>query len=372
MIPEIVTTKTELEELVSQLSSAPWLAIDTEFMRESSYYPKLCLIQIATEDLCTCIDVIALDDINIFMESLIDPAQTKIFHSARQDLEVLLAGHGVIPNPLFDTQIAASILGPDEQISYAELVARHLSTRLAKTESRTNWSKRPLTEAQVSYALDDVRYLGPLFAQLSDELNNKGRMHWLQEECRQITDPQLYTVSPIDAWKQVKGAGNIAGTALPFVQRLAHWREEKAQQRNRPRQWILSDRGITEIAQLESHTADSIHRCLEAGYPKSLRYKNEIEEQLAGLPEYTIQPDTINNADRRLTRQQQSLVKVLMKHIRQRAQEIGTAPSMLANRRSVENLVLGKKSKVTSGWRQSEIGDEILDLLKSSLQSPPD
>ena len=362
---EIVTTQAALEELVKLISPSPWLAIDTEFMRESSYYPKLCLIQIATSNICACIDVIALGEISALIKALENSAQTKIFHSARQDLEVLLAGLGIMPKPLFDTQIAASILGPDEQISYAELVSRLLSEQLPKTESRTDWSKRPLSEAQIAYALDDVRFLGPLYRQLSNELDKKGRRHWLQEECEHIADPRHYVVEPVEAWKQVKGAGNLPAEYLPYVQQLANWREQFAQSRNRPRQWILSDRAIIELSQLELHTEATIANHLESNFPKSARYKDKISQQLKQSSQDSRLPELVNAANRRLTRPQQSLVKVLMSHIRQRAQEIGTTPSLLANRRSVENLVLGKKSKITSGWRQSEIGDELVQLLES-------
>ena len=149
MNSEIITTTAQLDSLVTTISSSDWLAIDTEFMRESSYYPKLCLIQIATEHACSCIDVLAVKQLSPLIELFNDPTYTKIFHSSRQDLEVLFADFNMLPTPIFDTQIAASMLKPDEQISYGDLVEQYLSVRLAKTESRTDWSRRPLSEAQI-------------------------------------------------------------------------------------------------------------------------------------------------------------------------------------------------------------------------------
>ena len=160
MLPNVITTIADLESFVEQISPAPWLAMDTEFMRESTYYPILCLIQIATDEVSACIDVLSLDHIDPLLELLRQDSQLKIFHSCRQDLEVLYAEYQFLPQPLFDTQVAASILGLNEQISYAELVAQKSSVHLAKTESRTDWKRRPLSDAQIDYALDDVIHLG--------------------------------------------------------------------------------------------------------------------------------------------------------------------------------------------------------------------
>ena len=193
---ELITTQEELALLIEQISDASWLALDTEFMRESTYYPKLCLIQLATESVCACIDVLALEHIDGLLEIIDDQNRIKIFHSARQDLEVIYTNYKIIPKPLFDTQIAASALTANEQISYAELTEQTLGIKLAKTESRTNWSKRPLTSAQISYALDDVRYLGPVYLQLNEKLSKKQRRNWLQEECETLTNLSYYEVNP--------------------------------------------------------------------------------------------------------------------------------------------------------------------------------
>ncbi len=349
--------------MAAELTGSQWLAIDTEFIRESSYYPKLCLIQIATENVCTCIDVLALSDTKQLTGILQDPACVKIFHSARQDLEVMYAEYGFIPEPIFDSQIAASMLGPDEQISYAEIVSQYLSVDLPKTQSRTDWSRRPLSDAQIAYALDDVRYLGPLYTKLFAHLTEKDRMPWLQEECAHLTALTNYDVDPTKVWKNVKGAGKAQGLALQRIQQLASWREVQAQRKNRPRQWILRDRAIVELAGMHSTSLNSITQFLQNEYPRSLRHK----EKIAALLQQPVDNETLNTlpstVDRRLSKPQQAMAKNMMSYVKRQAEEIGAAPSLLANRKSIEKLVQGRTSKVMSGWRKTVVGDELQKML---------
>ena len=363
MTAEIITTQNDFERMVGDLSESSWLAVDTEFIRESSYYPKLCLIQIATEHICTCVDVLALSDISCLTELLKSTTQVKIFHSARQDLEVLHTAHDCIPTPIFDSQIAASMLGPDEQISYAELVRQHLAVDLPKSQSRTDWSRRPLSAAQIAYALDDVRYLGPLYETLSPILAEKNRTRWLIEECEQLAAPLNYFTEPANAWKNVKGVGKTHRNGLLRIQQLAYWRELEAQNRNRPRQWILKDRAIVDLANMHNDSLESITNYLRNEHPKSLRYKESIISQLQQGRALEPQAKLTAASDRRLSKPQQALTKSMMHYIKQHAEEIGTAPALLANRKSIENLVLGKSSKVMSGWRKSVIGDDLQKML---------
>lgn len=362
---EPVTTHAELEVLVDHIADAQWLALDTEFMRESSYYSKLCLIQIASEQVCACIDVIALKNIDILLAILADPSKIKIFHSGRQDLEVFYTQYHMLPTPIFDTQIAASMLTASEQIGYGDLVETTLSVKLSKTECRTDWSKRPLTSAQLSYALDDVRYLGELYTQMHEALTNKQRLSWFEEECAALSHLNLYEVNPHEIWKNVKGIGRVSNQALPFIKQLAAWRENLAQQRDRPRQWILSDRALIELSQLNPLNEETIGGYLQAEHPKFSRYLKDIVAEIENIPATTTdQP--LNVEDRRLDKEQQDRVKRLMKHMRQRAEELGVTPSLLANRKSIEQLIRGEESRVTSGWRQEQIGNELLALIEAN------
>ena len=359
MFPNVITQQDDLTAFVEHISSSPWLALDTEFMRESTYYPELCLIQVAANDVSSCIDVFSLENIEPLINLLKQTQQHKIIHSCRQDLEVFYSHYQFIPQPLFDTQIAASILGLDEQISYAELVAQICSIQLAKTESRTDWKRRPLSTAQIDYALDDVNHLGALYQQLDTALKNKNRNHWLLEECEQLTDPNKYIVQPENAWQLVKGLGKLNAQQFYYLRGLANWRETAAQTKNLPRRWLLNDTAMIELCQLQTYSDASISNYLKQNAPKSQRHydmiKNILQKSIASnainkLPE----PDT-----HRLTREQRLLVKSLMETTRQKATQLETSASLLANRKSLVNLVLGKPSKVTSGWRHDEIGTEL-------------
>ena len=362
MVPNVITTHTELETFVKNIASSPWISIDTEFMRESTYYPKLCLIQIATQDVCSCIDVISLDNIDVLTNFLAQSRAVKILHSARQDLEVLHCSYNLLPKPLFDTQLASCILGMDDQISYAELVSQELSITLPKSQSRTNWTKRPLTDAQIDYALDDVRYLGSLYLQLNKKLEDKQRIHWLEEECTILLNPDNYVADPVSAWKQVRGVGRMDAPSLYIVQQLADWREHTAKIKNLPRKWILSDQAMLDLSARKATDPHSVKHILLEQSSRSVRHTEKITEilQLAT----SSRSDNIETMiDRRLTRPQQALVKDMMKMIRRHAEEIGTSSTLLANRKSLVNLVLGLNSKVNEGWREKEIGQRLLEMM---------
>lgn len=334
-------------------------------MRESTYYPKLCLIQLATEEASACIDVLTLDHIDALVELLQQKSQLKVFHSSRQDLEVLYSEYKFLPQPLFDTQIAASILGLDEQISYAELVSQKLSVHLPKTESRTDWKKRPLTNAQIEYALDDVNHLGFLHTHLMKDLETKNRTHWLEEECDQLLLVSNYVIAPDQAWKQVKGAGKLSAKQFYYVQNIAAWREQAAQTKNLPRRWVLPDPAIIELARIKDFSGTSISQCLQEYAPKSMRHA----EKLATILQQPISAEAEANfsqpVDRRLNREQRNLVNTLIEFTRNRSEKIETSSSILANRKSLVDLVLGHQSKVATGWRKPEIGNELIRLIES-------
>ncbi len=365
MLPNVITTLPDLESFVEQISPAPWLAMDTEFMRESTYYPILCLIQIATDEVSACIDVLSLDHIDPLLELLRQDSQLKIFHSCRQDMEVLYAEYGFLPQPLFDTQVAASILGLDEQISYGELVAQKSDVHLAKTESRTDWKKRPLTEAQIDYALDDVIHLGPLYKKLESDLESEKKASWLAEECEKLLLSSNYFVAPEDAWRFVKGIGKLSAKQFYYVREIAHWREQTAQTKNLPRRWVLADPAILEACQLKELNDEAISQCLKEHAPKSMRHCTHISSIL----QQPIPPNNINNlqepTDNRLSKEQKALIKKLMEFTRNRAEQINTSASLLANRKSLVDLVMGRQSRVESGWRKFQVGDDLAAIVES-------
>jgi len=206
---QFIDTPQALSDFVAHLKTHDWIVIDTEFIRERTYYPQLCLIQIAAGEQMACIDPIALEDMSELFEVLNDPNIIKVFHAAQQDLEILYFASGKVPAPIFDTQPAASILGIGDQIGYAGLVEQTLGVSLAKAESRTDWSKRPLSKAQLDYAIDDVRYLQQMYPMLRAKLQAGGRLGWLNGDFEHLTSEETYQLNERERWQRVKGLQNL-------------------------------------------------------------------------------------------------------------------------------------------------------------------
>jgi len=254
-----VTTAADLSAALARLAPDDFVALDTEFMRESTYFPKLCLIQAATSAACAVLDPLALPDLESLWQFLGSRARTKVLHAARQDLEVLTtATRGQpVPGPIFDTQIAAALLGYPAQIGYGSLVAERLGHTLAKGHTRTDWTRRPLTPEQLQYAEDDVRYLVPLYLDLRDALQAAGRLEWLYEETRELEGLDLQGADPDAPWRRLKGLERLPPQQRATVKLLAQWREAAAIRHDKPRGWILADDALREIAErMPSSTRD--------------------------------------------------------------------------------------------------------------------
>ncbi|MGB2496668.1 MAG: ribonuclease D, partial [Candidatus Puniceispirillaceae bacterium] len=245
---DVITTTADLDALVAQLAGAEFLAVDTEFMREHTYYSQLCLVQISDGTHAAAIDPLAPDiDLAGLWRLLADPKTTKVFHAAHQDLEIFLKEMGTLPLPLFDTQIAAMVLGHGDQVGYDRLVRAVLKHDIDKSSRFTDWSRRPLSGRQVSYALDDVIYLAEMYPKLCAELEAKGRASWLTDENAKLVDPATYHTEPEDAWRRIK-VRNMKAPALRRMMHIASWRESEAQKRNLPRNRILRDETILDLA----------------------------------------------------------------------------------------------------------------------------
>lgn len=237
----IITTTAALQAFVARLAAQPWVAIDTEFMREKTYYPRLCLVQLASAQDLACIDPLALEDLQPLIQVLQDPNVLKVFHAASQDLEALHLSTGQIPQPIFDTQVAASILGLGKQLGYANLVETTLNITLPKTQTRTDWLRRPLSAQQLQYAQDDVRYLAHLYLALSAQLEAKGKSAQMSSAMAQRVEQSRHGIAPERLWRRVAGARRLRANEVAIVRELAIWREAEAQCQNRPRRWIIRD-----------------------------------------------------------------------------------------------------------------------------------
>jgi ribonuclease D len=255
---DFIETDSELIRLCDSLENAAWLAVDTEFERTNTYYPELCLLQIASEKLNAVIDILAIGDTDPIYKLLYRTSITKVFHAARQDLEIFYNIKGKVPVPLFDTQIAAKYLGYDKQLGYANLVQQVLSVELEKTETRTNWKRRPLSQKQLNYAADDVIYLAKLYILFLERLKTSQQASLLTEELKLLTDKELYEPDPQMMWKKIKVAKKLNGEPLERLKRLAAWRELKARQENLPRKWIIGDHALVRIAELCPANLDAL------------------------------------------------------------------------------------------------------------------
>jgi ribonuclease D len=248
----LINSNLALTQLCGQLQGASWLAVDTEFERSCTYYPELCLLQVASNEITAVIDPLPIADLTPLYTVLYDPAITKVFHAARQDLELFFHIKGAVPAPLFDTQIAAALRGYNQQIGYANLAREVLHVDLAKTQTRTNWKHRPLSRRQLEYAADDVIYLGQLYELLLAKLINSNQLPLLEEQCNALTRLELYEPDQETMWLKIKirEVDNFNGKPLAVFKRLAAWREITARTENRPRKWILKDHTLVEMARL--------------------------------------------------------------------------------------------------------------------------
>lgn len=249
-----------LTQHCGQLKGCSWLAVDTEFERVSTYYPELCLLQVATGKMTVVIDPLAIAHLEPLYDVLYDPSITKVFHAARQDLEIFFHIKGNLPFPIFDTQIAASLLGYDKQLSYANLISEILGVELAKTQTRTNWKRRPLSRSQLRYAVDDVVYLGQVYELLLAKLIEAGKLSLLEEECKALAKPELYQPDPETMWLKIREAKKLEGKLLAVLQQLAAWREITARAENQPRKWIMQDHTLVEMARSLPANPDDLSR----------------------------------------------------------------------------------------------------------------
>jgi ribonuclease D len=344
--------------LAQRLAAAPYISLDTEFLRERTYRPQLCLLQLATPAEAACVDPLAEVSLDALAAALRASAAPKILHAARQDLEVLWPVFGSIA-PVFDTQVAAGLAGLPAQIGYSELVRRLLGVDLAKAETRTDWSRRPLTEAQLRYAVDDVAHLAPLRDALQAKLEALGRIEWLHQELNDLARADKLFVDPEKAVDRLRWVAELDPHRARLAQRLAAWRERRAAEKDRPRTWILDDtalrtmvlrppRHVSDLAAIQELTPGFIERTGAA-------IMQVIEESTlpAQLPPLAQRP----RPDPELL----ARVKRLGAVVQKRAGELQIAAEILATRRELESIARGETSaEVLSGWRREVVGESLL------------
>lgn len=350
-----------------RMAGRPWLAVDTEFMREHTYRPRLCLVQISDGREIACIDPLAIEDLSPLIALLGREDSVKVFHAASQDMEIFYdLEPTALPRPVFDTQIAAAVLGFGAQVSYGALVQRLLGHSLDKQHARSDWLRRPLSDEELQYAADDVRYLGEVYLRLKTELERRGRLTWIEQDLAQLSDPGRYVNRPELAWRRLKRLGRLRPRARSAAQRLAAWREKRAQYSDRPRQWILKDDTLMDIAQRLPRDIQSLQRI--RGLPDKIA-KQHGEEILGMIADALADPEPPEPAERAaLSPAQEAIADLLFTLVRLRAAQAEVTPALVAGRKDIERLVQGERDlPVLSGWRRQLVGDELQATLCGRL-----
>lgn len=355
---KLIEDRASFDEAIAALGAASVVAIDTEFVRESTYYPRLCLVQVATEEFAGCIDFLALSDPKPLFDCLTRPGCTWLLHSATQDLEVLRMHTENLPDALIDTQIAAALLGHAAQIGLQELLSDTLGVDIGKGFTRTDWSARPLPDGALAYALDDVRHLLPLWRRLEARLAELGRLDWLVEDSRRLLESSSATGLQ-GVWSRLKGLPAQGGPEATEIQAAAlallQWREATAQALDRPRRWIMSDDLLVRIAQQRPSSAADLAAVAEM--PKRLvaRSGDDIVAAIAaGRSDPAVNAELARIAT--TEKPDRDVLKKLQQAVRQRAAELGIQAEVLASRRDLAALLSGHPPQhLRSGWRAEEI-----------------
>jgi ribonuclease D len=357
----IIDDLNNLLQLCRNLSRQAAIGLDTEFMRERTYFARLCLLQLSAGPDSVCVDTLALTDLSALRDTMGNRQIIKVLHAARQDLEVLAPATGVVTG-LFDTQVAAALIGLPAQVGYGDLVFQILGQSLHKAETRTDWSRRPLTPAQIEYALDDVRHLLPLRDRLTERLGKLGRWSWFEEEMAQLDSAGPFVTDPEEAWRRIKGVNELDSDRQRLARALAAWRERRAISSDRPRSWIVPDPALRDLVLQAPRTRQQLSRIEEL--PEGIR--NNSGQELLALIESLQLPAQLPPLPRRQRREpaENDLVRKLAQLTQQTGRELGIAPEILATRRELERMVAGARDGgPMSGWRQAVIGQRLLQAL---------
>lgn len=368
-----VSDARSLGEVCAHLAGTRRFALDTEFVGERTYYPKLELIQVASREQVALIDCRAVDDLGPFFEILANRRIQKVLHAAQQDIELFESLTGELPRPVIDTQIASALAGYGAQVGYAQLAERLLGVSLEKSETLSDWSHRPLSKAQLAYAVDDVRFLLPLYEQLRGRLTELDRWEWVKEECARIENlSRGLTVEPREAYLRVRGRGSLRPRGLAVLRELAAWREEAARHRDKPRVSIARDEVLVELAR-RAPTAPSALRGLRAVRSREIeRCAAEVVERvniaLAQPKEDWPQPPPSHGPT-----PPPGVVELLQAVVRERAEEHSIAASMLATQAELQQLASCHMEanglddlRLMRGWRRTIVGEDLIAVLDGS------
>lgn len=366
----ILTASDDLTQACKRLSASEFVAVDTEFMREQTFWPQLCLIQIATPGEALIVDPMARDiDLAPLWSLMANERVVKVFHAARQDIEIVFAKTGLVPTPVFDTQIAAMVCGFGESISYVNLVKKVTGTDLDKSSRFTDWSRRPLSEKQLSYALADVTHLRDVYRDLKAEIDATGRAEWLNEEMGVLTDPKTYEAHPEDAWQRLKLRVKNR-KSLAVLMELAAWRERLAQSQDVPRARILRDEALYDIANQAPTSPEQLSelRTLSEGFSRSARAREILEAVKRGLSRDIKSVPAVARGQQ-LSAEATALTDLLRVLLKASAARHRVAPRLIASTDDLERIALEPEPDVPAlkGWRRRLFGEDALRLKRGEI-----
>lgn len=363
-----ISTNEDLQAFCDRACAYDAVAVDTEFLRERTYYPRLCLVQVATPRECVVIDAIAIEDLAPLAALMADASTLKVFHACSQDMEVLGHALGVLPAPIFDTQVAAAFLGERVQISYNGLVHAFCDVTLPKSESLTDWARRPLTPEQVEYALDDVRYLIEAYGVIASKLDELGRASWVRDETRSLADPAHYRADPRGAFKKVKRINACTRRQLAVARELAAWRENRAIHHNIPRKWIISDEVLLALCKNAPKTAEAFRRIRGTEQLTDRDVEAALTAIANGRRCPTENLPSIGKPHRTPAPELESVVDLMYALIRLVSDRSGVATSIIASRDDLLDYISHpRRSPLREGWRFELVGTLIDDLLAGNL-----
>ncbi len=367
----LITTTDELEALTNELSNFDFMTIDTEFIRETTFWPELCLVQVAAPGISGMIDPLSEGiDLSPLWTLMANESVTKVFHAARQDIEIIYNLGNLIPHPIFDTQVAAMVCGFGDSVAYDQLVRKITGAHIDKSSRFTDWRRRPLTDKQLEYALADVTHLIDVYRQLRKELEESNRLHWLNEEMDILTSPGTYDIHPEDAWQRLKLRVRKP-SEFAILKAVAAWRERLARERNMPRSRVLKDDAIYEIAQQAPKDMNALSRLrtIPRGWERSAQASGliEIVSGILELPPKSLPPLPQRRRSPEGTSAAAELLKVLLKMV---AEEHGVATKILATSDDIDQLAAeGENAQVPAlhGWRMEVFGRKALGLLNGEI-----
>ena len=368
---QLISTQQELETVLAQLARSEFITIDTEFIRETTFWPELCLIQMASPGVSALVDPLAAGiDLAPFFELMANEKVLKVFHAARQDIEIVFHLGGLIPHPVFDTQIAAMVCGFGDSVSYDQLVQRITGTQLDKSSRFTDWRHRPLSDKQLEYALADVTYLIEVYRHLKDKLESRNRQDWVNEEMEVLTSRETYDLHPENAWTRLKMRLRKP-IELAVLQQVAAWREREARERNVPRGRVIKDDAIYEIAQQQPKDAAALSRL--RSIPKGWERSSTAAGMLAAVnAALAIPKDDLPKIPRQASASEganaaSEILKVLLRIV---AEKEGVAPKIIANSEDIDRIAAegeGADVEALTGWRREVFGDKALKLIRGEL-----